>query len=82
VDGRTHTAKIKPGYILMNEAEYLKNNHQGGSMHSKLLKDFTGKNQAKLTPEHNPYSAISKITQVLSTVTTLIFLMWDEFQYC
>jgi len=51
VDKRTYTARIKPGYILMNEAEYLEKNHKGGSMHSKLLRDFTGKDQATLQKE-------------------------------
>lgn len=45
VDGRTYRARIKPGYILMNEADYLSKNYPGGSMHSKLFRDFTGKDQ-------------------------------------
>ena len=30
----------------MNEAEYLVKNYKGGSMHSKLFRDFTGKDLA------------------------------------
>ena len=43
VENRRYTARIKPGYILMNESDYLKKNYLTGSMHSKLLRDFTGK---------------------------------------
>ena len=46
VNKRTYTAKIKPGYVLINEADYLVKNYQGGSMHSKLFRDFTGKDLA------------------------------------
>merc|ERR1712235_75138 len=54
VDGKTYRARIKPGYILMNEAEYL-TKHYGdrsiSSMHSKLFQDFSGKDQATLEKE-------------------------------
>ena len=46
VNKRTYTAKIKPGYVLVQEAEYLNKNYPGGSMHSKLFRDFTGKDLA------------------------------------
>ena len=49
VDGRTYKARIRPGYILMNEAEYLTKHHgdrSTSSMHSKLFQDFSGKDQA------------------------------------
>ena len=43
VEKRIYSARIKPGYILMQEADYLDKNYNTGTMHSKLLRDFTGK---------------------------------------
>ena len=40
-------ARIRPGYIVMREAEYLEKkmeNHYSRSIHFSLLEDFTGKN--------------------------------------
>jgi len=55
VDGKTYKARIKPGYILMNEAEYLTKHHgersRTSSFHSKLFQDFAGKDQATLEKE-------------------------------
>ena len=45
VGKRTYTALIKPGYMLMQDADYLNRHYNGGTMHSKLLRDFTGKDQ-------------------------------------
>ena len=38
--------RIRPGYIVLNEVEYLDQNHPRGSFHMKLLKDFIGKDMA------------------------------------
>ena len=46
VENRPYTARIRPGYILMNESKYLEKNYPTGSFHSKLLRDFTGKDLA------------------------------------
>ena len=43
IDDSQFMAQIKPGYILMNEREYLLKNAGFGVMHSRLIRDFTGK---------------------------------------
>jgi len=53
---RYYPTSIRPGYILMHDVEYLKKNYnQSGTMHSKLLQDFTGKDIQTLAKENTFY---------------------------
>ena len=51
MDKRYYKSAIKPGYILMQESEYLDTHYKTGTRHSKLLQDFTGKSVAALEKE-------------------------------
>ena len=51
VDKRSYRASIRPGYILMQDVDYLERNYPGQSHHARLLNDFTGKSKTKLASE-------------------------------
>ena len=51
MDKRYYKSAIKPGYILMQESEYLVTHYKTGSLHSRLFQDFTGKSIAALEKE-------------------------------
>ena len=56
VEKRSVRSNIRPGYILMQETEYLQQHYQGEpSLHSMLFKDFTGKSINELENEGTFY---------------------------
>jgi len=55
VENRSYTASIRPGYILMQNTDYLEQNYNDDTRHAKLLHDFTGKSKKRLEAEGTFY---------------------------
>merc|ERR1719259_446246 len=73
VERRSFRSIIKPGYILMQETEYLERHYKSGTRHSKPFEDFTGKSIIQLENEGTFYFGLGFSYQAKNTKTGQLF---------